>query len=44
MVGDPLGEMNISEQGVIDRDELVFRLAYDTYKVPVVMLMSGGYQ
>ena len=44
MVGDPLGELNLSEQGIIDRDELVFYFAYDVHKVPIVMLLSGGYQ
>lgn len=29
---------------MVDRDELVFRLAYEIYKVPIVMLLSGGYQ
>ena len=44
MVGDPLGCMHISEQGIIDRDELVFRYCYETHKVPIVMVLSGGYQ
>ena len=44
MVGDPLGNLNLSQQGVIDRDELVFRYAYEIHKVPIVMLLSGGYQ
>ena len=44
MAGDPLGLLNISEQGILDRDELVFRKAYVEYKVPIVMLLSGGYQ
>ena len=44
MVGDPLGNLNISEQGIVERDELVFRYCYEVYKVPVVMLLSGGYQ
>ena len=28
MVGDPLGCMNISEEGIVARDEVVFRHAY----------------
>lgn len=44
MVGDPLGRLNISEMGIIKRDEIVFRLAYEVWRVPIVMLMSGGYQ
>jgi len=43
LAGDPLGRMNISEQGIIDRDEMVFRKALSK-KVPIVMLLSGGYQ
>ena len=44
MVGDPLGELNLSEDGVIQRDEIVFNFAYNVFKVPIVMLLSGGYQ
>ncbi len=44
LVGDPLGNLSITEQGVIDRDELVFKHAYEINKVPIVMLLSGGYQ
>ena len=44
MVGDPLGQLSMSEQGVVDRDELVFKHAYEINKVPIVMLLSGGYQ
>ena len=44
MEGDPLGRLQLSPFAIIERDELVFRLAYETYKVPIVMLLSGGYQ
>ena len=44
MRGDPLGRLRITEQGIIDRDELVFRHAYEVNKVPIVMILSGGYQ
>eukprot|EP00352_Strombidinopsis_acuminata_P007818 CAMPEP_0176369562 /NCGR_PEP_ID=MMETSP0126-20121128/23375_1 /TAXON_ID=141414 ORGANISM="Strombidinopsis acuminatum, Strain SPMC142" /NCGR_SAMPLE_ID=MMETSP0126 /ASSEMBLY_ACC=CAM_ASM_000229 /LENGTH=233 /DNA_ID=CAMNT_0017728249 /DNA_START=445 /DNA_END=1146 /DNA_ORIENTATION=- len=44
MAGDPLGQLNISEMGIIKRDEIVFRLSYEVWRVPIVMLMSGGYQ
>mmetsp|Transcript_47789 Transcript_47789/g.63131 ORF Transcript_47789/g.63131 Transcript_47789/m.63131 type:complete len:150 (+) Transcript_47789:370-819(+) len=44
MVGDPLGDLNLSEQGIINRDELVFKHAYEINKVPVLMVLSGGYQ
>jgi histone deacetylase 11 len=43
MTGDPLGRMNISERGIIARDEMVFSKALSE-KVPIVMLLSGGYQ
>jgi histone deacetylase 11 len=42
LVGDPLGGLNVSEQGVIRRDEMVFEAALK-HKVPVVMMTSGGY-
>lgn len=41
--GDPLGNLNVSPQGIIDRDELVFKNFIEK-KIPIVMLMSGGYQ
>ncbi|XP_073954786.1 histone deacetylase 11 isoform X2 [Choristoneura fumiferana] len=39
---DPLGRMRISEIGIIKRDEFVFEMC-KSYKVPIVMLTSGGY-
>ena len=44
MKNDPLGNLNISPQGIIKRDELMFEFAYQKYKVPIVMVLSGGYQ
>jgi len=44
MKHDPLGQMNISPEGIIKRDELIFEYCLSTYKVPVVMILSGGYQ
>jgi len=41
--GDPLGALSISEEGIIKRDEMVFRAAFDRKK-PIVMLLGGGYQ
>ncbi|XP_065311592.1 histone deacetylase 11 isoform X2 [Dermacentor albipictus] len=41
--GDMLGHLNISEKGVVQRDELVFRRVRKQ-GLPVVMLTSGGYQ
>ncbi|XP_047306208.1 LOW QUALITY PROTEIN: histone deacetylase 2 [Impatiens glandulifera] len=40
--GDPLGQLKISPEGIIRRDEKVFRFAQEK-KVPIVMLTSGGY-
>ena len=40
---DPLGALDISPEGVAARDEMVFGKALGA-KVPVVMLLSGGYQ
>jgi len=39
---DPLGGMKITAQGIVQRDELVFRFAQEK-NVPVVMVLSGGY-
>lgn len=41
--GDPLGMLNISSNGVIARDEMVFAAARKQ-QVPIMMLTSGGYQ
>eukprot|EP00475_Leptophrys_vorax_P010118 TRINITY_DN16798_c0_g2_i1.p1 TRINITY_DN16798_c0_g2~~TRINITY_DN16798_c0_g2_i1.p1 ORF type:complete len:218 (+),score=12.70 TRINITY_DN16798_c0_g2_i1:92-655(+) len=43
LVGDPLGRLAVSAEGVRQRDEMVFRFARDR-KIPIVMLTSGGYQ
>ncbi|KAG9455699.1 hypothetical protein H6P81_000207 [Aristolochia fimbriata] len=40
--GDPLGILKVSPEGVVMRDEKVFKFAADK-KVPVVMVTSGGY-
>jgi len=42
LAGDPLGGMNITPEGIIRRDEIVFRCAVDR-KIPILMLLSGGY-
>jgi len=42
LVGDPLGGLNVSQQGVIERDEMVFHAALK-HGVPLVMMTSGGY-
>ncbi|XP_078488183.1 histone deacetylase 11 isoform X2 [Ciona intestinalis] len=41
--GDPLGHLNISAEGIVKRDEIVFALAKGR-GIPIVMLTSGGYQ
>ncbi|CAG8480765.1 3499_t:CDS:2 [Ambispora leptoticha] len=41
--GDPLGAMDLTPDGIITRDEMVFQIALEQ-KVPVVMVLSGGYQ
>ncbi|KAM7041313.1 histone deacetylase 11 isoform 3-T3 [Acridotheres tristis] len=41
--GDPLGGLAISPQGIVKRDEVVFRAARSR-GVPVLMVTSGGYQ
>lgn len=42
LAGDPLGLLSISPEGVIQRDEIVFRAAIER-NIPIVMLLSGGY-
>lgn len=41
--GDPLGKMSLSPNGMIKRDELVWKSAL-IRKIPIVYLLSGGYQ
>lgn len=41
--GDPLGRMQITRNGIIRRDEALIRICTKR-RVPVVMLLSGGYQ
>lgn len=43
MEGDPLGGLSLTQQGIVMRDEIVVRMAVER-NVPVVMLLSGGYQ
>jgi len=42
-MGDPLGRMNVTSEGIKKRDEIVFDWALQR-KIPIVMLLSGGYQ
>uniref|UniRef100_A0A1I8AGB6 Histone deacetylase 11 n=1 Tax=Steinernema glaseri TaxID=37863 RepID=A0A1I8AGB6_9BILA len=39
---DPLGCLSLSPKAVIQRDEIVFEMARDSF-VPIVMVTSGGY-
>lgn len=39
---DSLGDLNVSAQGIIARDELVFQCCKDE-RVPIAMVLSGGY-
>ncbi|XP_055617471.1 histone deacetylase 11 [Toxorhynchites rutilus septentrionalis] len=40
--GDPLGMLDITPEGVVERDAIVFKAARER-NVPLVMLLSGGY-
>ena len=40
MEGDPLGELKLDHKGVIERDEIVFKLAKER-NIPILMLFSG---
>lgn len=42
LIGDPLGGMSITAQGIIVRDQLVIESAVKN-NIPVVMTLSGGY-
>ena len=39
---DPLGQMAISEAGIIKRDQMVFETAFNN-DIPILMVLSGGY-
>eukprot|EP00794_Sanderia_malayensis_P006956 gene6956-7738_t len=41
--GDPLGDLSITAEGVIQRDEVVFKKARER-NIPILMVTSGGYQ
>lgn len=42
LAGDPVGCMNVSAQGIIERDNFVFEQARRA-NTPMLMLLSGGY-
>ena len=39
---DPLGQMRISEAGILIRDQMVFDTAFSK-NIPILMVLSGGY-
>ena len=41
-IGDPLGSLYVSEEGILARDEMVFKSAQNN-NTPILMLLSGGY-
>ncbi|OPJ71934.1 histone deacetylase 11 [Patagioenas fasciata monilis] len=41
--GDPLGGLAVSPQGIVKRDEVVFKAARRR-RIPILMVTSGGYQ
>lgn len=43
MHGDPLSGLGISHETIVKRDEMMFEFAL-RHKVPILMVLSGGYQ
>jgi histone deacetylase 11 len=43
MKGDRLGCLQVEPKDIITRDEIVFQFAQEK-NVPIIMLLSGGYQ
>ncbi|KAI5640258.1 histone deacetylase domain-containing protein [Phthorimaea operculella] len=42
LVGDPLGQLSVSADGVMERDQFMFEICKKN-GIPIVMLTSGGY-
>jgi histone deacetylase 11 len=40
---DPLGRLGLSAEGIIERDMMVWKFAVSELRVPICMLLSGGY-
>ncbi len=40
---DPLGDLSVSAQGIIERDIFVFDEVFQKRKIPILKLLSGGY-
>lgn len=43
LVTDQLGMMNLTDEALIKRDEMVFECAVNKHKCPIVMLLGGGF-
>jgi histone deacetylase 11 len=43
LAGDKVGRLDLTPEGVIKRDEMVFDFAFKS-KAPIVMMFGGGYQ
>ena len=43
LIGDPLGILDITDEGVMQRDEIVFQ-EVKARNIPLFMVTSGGYQ
>jgi acetoin utilization deacetylase AcuC-like enzyme len=41
-MGDRLGRLSLTKQGLAERDQLVLEACY-SYGIPVALVMSGGY-
>lgn len=41
--GDRLGDLNITAEGIVKRDEKMVRMCMER-KIPITMVLSGGYQ
>jgi len=45
LIGDPLGGLGVTAQGIAHRDQMVFEIArHRPDPIPIVMVTSGGYQ
>ncbi|XP_067616723.1 histone deacetylase 11 isoform X2 [Eurosta solidaginis] len=42
LIGDPLGRLSITPEGIMERDQIVFATCREQ-RIPIVMLLSGGY-
>ncbi|XP_060084846.1 histone deacetylase 11-like [Ylistrum balloti] len=41
--GDPLGNLSVTPEGIVERDQIVFTKAHSR-GIPIMMVTSGGYQ